>query len=523
MGVAVSACSGQPALQVSETAAAEPAGWIEPAAEPAGSALVPLPMDARMSAGRFTISPTTGIYVSPADPEVLDVANYLAELLPVDSRARPTAPLGAGETRPGSIRLVLDASLDSLGDEGYRLAITPDGVVASALRPAGLFYAVQTLRQMLPVHVERRLPLGAQAINAVIITDRPRFAWRGAMLDVSRHFLKPADVKRYIDLMSLYKLNRLHVHLADDQGWRIEIKAWPNLAIHGGSTAVGGGGGGYYTQREYSEIVEYARRRFVTVVPEIDMPGHTNAALASYAQLNCDGRARPLYTGIRVGFSSLCTTSEVTYRFVDDVVREISAITPGRWFHIGGDEVKTLSASQYAAFVERAQTIVRSHGKEMIGWNEIEDARLHPTTLVQYWQHTSSARNAIRQGARFILSPANKVYLDMKYDRSTALGLQWAGYVEVRTAYDWDPSRLLAGVAESSIVGIEAPLWSETLVTIADFEYMAFPRLSAVAEVAWSPQHRRDWEGFSSRLATHSPRWSALGINFYRSPQVPWQ
>jgi hexosaminidase len=203
-------------------------------------------------------------------------------------------------------------------------------------------------------------------------------------------------------------------------------------------------------------------------------------------------------------------------------VREIAALTPGPWFHMGGDEVKTLSPAQYATFVERVQSIVRAHGKEMIGWDEIGATRLHPTTIVQYWRPNATARDAISQGNRFILSPANKVYLDMKYDSTTALGLKWAGYIEVRTAYDWDPATRIAGVRESSIVGIEAPLWAETLVTLADFEQMAFPRLAAVAEVAWSAQYRRGWEDFRVRLAAHGPRMRALGINFYRSPQIPW-
>ncbi|HUR92137.1 MAG TPA: family 20 glycosylhydrolase [Gemmatimonadaceae bacterium] len=509
-------CSGPSGMRIEETAAAEPAAM---SAEPAPAALLPLPASVVRRTGTFTLASQTQLYYS-GQPEAAGVAAYLSRLI-WPGRATSAQTLPATPVR-GAISLVLDASLDSLGPEGYKLEVSTDGITASAASGAGLFYAAQTLRQLLPAEVERdRLP-SRQAIHAVTIVDRPRFDWRGAMLDVSRHFLRPADVKRYVDHMALYKLNRLHLHLSDDQGWRIEIKSWPNLTVHGGSTAVGGGPGGFYTQAEYADIVEYARQRFITVVPEIDMPGHTNAALASYPVLNCDDRAPALYTGIRVGFSSLCVSRESTYRFVDDVVREIAAITPGPWFHVGGDEVKTLSAAQYATFVERVQAIVRAHGKEMIGWDEVGATRLHPTTTVQYWRPQATARDAVRQGNRFILSPANKIYLDMKYDSATALGLKWAGFIEVRTAYDWDPATRIAGVSESSIRGIEAPLWSETLVTIDDFEHMAFPRLAAVAEVGWSRQSSRDWEGFRQRLAAQAPRWSALGINFYRSPQIPW-
>jgi hexosaminidase len=495
-----------------------------PVPAPSEVALIPAPAAGGLAGERpFVISGSTRIHVGPADAEALRLANDLARLIPAGpGQSRPVSTLQSGSAGSG-INLIIDASLDSLGAEGYRLTIAPDRITATAARPAGLFYAIQTLRQLLPVEVERGQAPQRFAVAAGDIIDRPRFEWRGAMLDVSRHFLKPADVKRFIDVMALYKLNRLHLHLADDQGWRIEIKSWPNLARHGGSTAVGGGAGGFYSQAEYSDLVEYARRRFITIVPEIDMPGHINAALASYAELNCDGRARELYTGTRVGFSSLCVTKDITYRFVDDVIREISALTPGPWFHIGGDEVKTLTAQQYGGFIDRVQSIVQSHGKVMIGWDEIGEAKLAPTTIVQYWRPNAPAREAIAQGARFILSPAQKVYLDMKYDSSTALGLKWAGYVDVRTSYDWDPARLVAGMTESAIAGVEAPLWAETVVTLADYEYMAFPRLAAVAELGWSPQQQRTWEDFRTRLAAHGPRLSALGVNYFRSPQIPWR
>ena len=190
--------------------------------------------------------------------------------------------------------------------------------------------------------------------------DRPRFAWRGAMLDVARHFFGVEDVKRYVDLLALYKMNRLHLHLADDQGWRIEIPGWPRLTEHGGSSEVGGGPGGFYTAEDYAEIVRYAAERHVMIVPEIDMPGHTNAALASYPELTCDGEAPPLYTGIRVGFSFLCAEKEETYAFIDAVVGALAALTPGPYIHIGGDEVRQLTGEQYAAFMARAQAIVRN-------------------------------------------------------------------------------------------------------------------------------------------------------------------
>ncbi len=517
-GAGASGCSSPPVMHAEEVQAF-------PIAAAADVAVIPAPRQAPVigTGQPFVLAPSTAIHVWPVTEETSWLGGYLAGLIQPGTQAQQKVSALAGPAGVAGINLILDESLGVHGAEGYRLVVAGDRITAFAARPAGLFHAIQTLRQLLPADVERGSAVSAIAVAEVDINDSPRFEWRGAMLDVSRHFLEPEDVKRFIDVMALYKLNRLHLHLADDQGWRIEIKSWPNLARHGGSTAVGGGAGGFYTQVEYSDLVEYARRRFITIVPEIDMPGHINAALASYPELNCDGRATALYTGTRVGFSSLCVTKDITYRFVDDVIREISALTPGPWFHIGGDEVKTLTAPQYGGFMDRVQTIVQSHGKVMIGWDEIGEAKLAPTTIVQYWRPNTPVREAIRQGARFIMSPAHKVYLDMKYDSSTVLGLKWAGYVPVRTSYDWDPATLVAGMGEASIVGIEAPLWAETVVTLADYQYMAFPRLAAVAEVGWSPQQARDWGDFRVRLGAHGPRLSALGVNFYRSPQIPWR
>jgi hexosaminidase len=286
---------------------------------------------------------------------------------------------------------------------------------------------------------------------------------------------------------------------------------------------VGGGPGGFYTQAQYSDLVAYAPDRFIMIVPEIDMPGHTNAALASYAELNCDGKAPPLYTGIEVGFIALCVDKDVTYRFIDDVVREISAITPGPYFHIGGDEVKLIAPPQYQQFIERVQGIVQKHGKQMIGWDEIAPIKLLPTTIVQHWRPKTTPKEAVGKGAKIILSPADRVYLDMKYDRTTPIGLEWAARIPVQDAYDWDPVTYVDGVPESAILGLEAPLWSETAEHLRDVEYLVFPRLAAVAELAWTPANRRSWEDFRVRVGAQAKRWSALGINFYRSPQIPWQ
>jgi hexosaminidase len=330
------------------------------------------------------------------------------------------------------------------------------------------------------------------------------------------------DVKRFIDYLAFYKLNRLHLHLSDDQGWRIEIKSWPNLTRHGGSTEVGGGEGGFYTQEQFADLVAYATAHHVTIVPEIDMPGHTNAALASYAELNCDDKAPSLYTGTRVGFSTFCVERDTVYAFIDDVVREIGELVPTPYFHVGGDEVEKLTDEQYRRFIERVEGIVQRNGKRMIGWGEIAPAALTPTTILHHWKKDESQLHTAR-GGKVILSPSSRVYLDMKYDSTTVLGLTWAALISVRHAYDWEPSTFSQGIPEDAILGVEGPLWSETVERREDYEYLAFPRLLAVAELGWSPREARGWNGFRQRLGVHGARLAALGVNFYRAPEIDWK
>jgi hexosaminidase len=494
---------------------------------PAGPPIVPIPRQfEQASGGAFTLGPETIIFVPDGNADAERIGRYLADAIGLAAGPEPPRVQPAAANTAGGVHLRIDGKAGGGSPEGYELTVASDGVTIAGSSSAGLFYGVQTFRQLFPAFIEYEAVRSDKSrplrIDPLRIVDAPRFEWRGAMLDVSRHFFSVEEVKRYIDLISLYKMNRLHLHLADDQGWRIEIKSWPNLTTHGGSTEVGGGPGGYYTQAQYADIVSYAHDRFVTIVPEIDMPGHTNAALASYAELNCDGKARSLYTGIEVGFSALCVDKEVTYRFIDDVVREIAALTPTPYFHVGGDEVKTLSPAQYVQFIERVQKIVQSHGKRMVGWDEIAPAALLPTTIVQHWRPDGSPAAAAEKGAKVIMSVANRAYLDMKYDNSTPIGLNWAANIEVGDAYDWDPAAVARGIPEAALLGVEAPIWTETLANIRDVEFMAFPRLIAIAEIGWSRNDARNWEDFRRRLGAHGPRLSALGVNFYRTASVPW-
>jgi len=491
-----------------------------------------MPIPALIEPGRgdgFTITAKTLIISRSGGPEMRRISLTLSELCRRSTGAPRVVPApglardAAGEG--GLIELEIDPQQGALGAEGYDLTIDKDGIRLTAAAQAGLFYGVQTLRQLLPYAAEYEAIMYEQprpvTLPAMHIRDAPRYPWRGAMLDVARHFFSVDDVKRYIDLLALHKMNRLHLHLADDQGWRIEIKKWPDLTAKGGLTEVGGGHGGFYTQAQYADIVAYAGERFITVVPEIDMPGHTNAALSSYAELNCTGQAPPVFTGTDVGFSALCVEMDFTYLFIDDVVKEIAAMTPGPYFHMGGDEVKTLTPAQYRAFVERVQAIIQKHGKQMIGWDEVAAVTLLPTSIVQHWR-PDAAHGELARAPHLILSPGNRTYLDMKYDRDTALGLSWAGLIPVRTAYDWDPATLVAEAPAALILGVEAPMWSETVANMRDVEFLAMPRLAAIAELGWSPAPR-NWEGFRVRLGAQGPRWTALGVNFYRAPEIPWR
>jgi len=486
-------------------------------------AIIPKPVSVEAENGSFELSCETGIYVNSEIKEVVATGHFLAKSLqPATGIEREVLSLKFVPEK-GNIFLKLTDADPSLGEEGYKLTITEKLVTISAFKPAGLFYGVQTLLQLLP---EKILEKDKQNCNwhlrAGTITDYPRFSYRGAMLDVSRHFFEVEDVKRFIDYLATYKMNVLHLHLSDDQGWRIEIKSWPKLTEIGGSTEVGGGKGGFYTQEQFKEIVEYAQLHFITIVPEFEVPGHSNAALASYPELNCDGKAPELYTGIEVGFSTVCTQKEITYQFVTDVVRELSEISPGPYLHLGGDESLSTEKDDYVKFINRVQGIVESFDKKMIGWEEIVQADLNKKTIVQFWINDKHAAEAVENGNKIIMSPAPKIYLDMKYDSTSPLGLNWAAYIEVDDAYDWDPLTYVESIREENILGIEAPLWTETIETLDDIEYMLFPRMPGYAEIGWSPIKGRNWEEYKTRLASHGNRFEALEINFYRSPKVDW-
>jgi hexosaminidase len=485
--------------------------------------IIPKPVSMSGTGGFFVLKEGADIYVQGESAELNMVAKDLAAILvpatgfDIEVKSTREAP------KSGNIFLTLSGTDARLGEEGYELTVTKDLLKLTANGAEGIFRGIQTIRQILPVKIElASKQSGPWKIATGTITDYPAYSYRGAMLDVARHFFSVDDVKRFIDFLVCYKMNALHLHLSDDQGWRIEIKSWPLLATHGGSTQVGGGKGGFYTQEQYTDIVQYAKDHYIIVVPEIDMPGHINAALSSYPELNCNGKATELYTGTEVGFSTLCTNKEITYKFINDVIGELTALTPGQYIHIGGDESHVTKKEDYIPFVSKVQDIVLAHGKKVIGWDEITLSALKPNSVAQFWSSVDNANRAVSQGAKIIMSPGARAYIDMKYDSTTTLGLHWAGYVEVDKSYSWDPATLVPGIGKDNILGIEAALWTETISNMDDMEYMVFPRLPGLAEVGWTPSGERNWEEYKVRLGNHGIRFKAMDINFYPSKLVPW-
>ena len=494
-----------------------------PPSELSGAGIIPKPVSVIAADGTFALTEKSNIFISGESAELMQIGKYLSQKLQPSTGFGLTVKTIAGNTASGDFILSLSSDDTQLGDEGYQLTITPKAVNLIANKPAGLFNGIQTIRQLFPAKIEMStLQQGPWEIPAGIIRDYPEYPYRGVMLDVARHFFQVDDVKRYIDLMASYKMNVMHLHLSDDQGWRIEIKKWPKLTSIGGSTQVGGGKGGFYTQDQYADIVKYAAERFIMIIPEIDMQGHTNAALASYPELNCNDKATELYTGTKVGFSTLCTSKEITYQFITDVFGELAALTPGPYLHIGVDESHVTKLEDYIPFVNKVQAIVASIGKQVIGWDEIALSTLKPNSFVQFWAKADNAIKGVKQGAKVIMSPAANAYLDMKYNSTTKLGLNWAGYIEVDKGYNWDPATLVPGIAKENILGIEAPLWSETITNMEELEYMVFPRLPGYAEIGWSSPAVRNWQDYKTRLGKQNERFKALQIDYYPSKLVQW-
>jgi hexosaminidase len=490
----------------------------------AQEAFIPKPLKIIATNSAFGLDKNTVIYTSQTSKDFEEVGQFLSDKIAEKINLTVPVNTASSETVERIIFINQSDSLDLQKNESYQLYITKDSIIINSKNAEGAFRGVQTLRQIIPTqsidtitdHKMWLIPTGK-------IIDNPNFEYRGAMLDVARHFFTVADVKKYIDLLAYYKMNHLHLHLSDDQGWRIEIKSWPKLTEVSGKTEVGGGKGGFYTQEDYTDIVAYAAKHFITIVPEIDMPGHTNAASVAYPFLNGNGKALKPYTGMRVGFSTFDTRKDTTYAFIDDVIREIAALSPGPYFHIGGDESHVTKKDDYIYFVNRVEKIVQKHGKKMIGWDEIAQADINSNSVTQFWSKDANAIKAAEKGSKILMSPAKKAYLDMKYDSLSIHGLDWSGHIPVDTAYIWSVEKYLKNLPKETILGIEAPLWSETISNMQELEYLAFPRAIGYAELGWTTDENRNWEDYRVRLANQTPYLKMMDVKYYPTKLINWK
>ncbi|GAB2515248.1 beta-N-acetylhexosaminidase [Spirosoma aerophilum] len=504
-------------------------------------ALIPAPQTLEPGKGTFAITAQTRLAILTP---VADIRRMVMDNLPgIPASDAPKL------IKAITVRL---APVAGVGPEGYDLVVTPAGISLTAPEAAGLFYGLQTMRQLMPVAKTFR----GQSIPALHIRDQPRFGWRGLMLDVSRHFFDKAFVKRYIDQMAQYKFNVFHWHLTDDQGWRIQINSLPKLTEVGAWRAPRLGGpwndienaqpgevpsyGGFYTQDDIREIVQYAQQRNITIVPEIDMPGHMMAAIAAYPALTCGKKQVLVPTNgkfYKLEDNTLNPCNYGTYLFIDKVLTEIAQLFPGPYIHIGGDEaykgfwatceeckttmavnnLKTVEELQ-SYFIRRVEKIVQSKGKKLIGWDEILEGGLAPNATVMSWRGMKGGIEAAKQGHPVIMTPAQFCYLDLYQGEPSAEPSTYS-MARLSTSYSFEP--VPDSVRVDLILGGQGNLWTESVPNNRHAEYMTWPRAFAIAEVLWSPKNQRNWPGFMKRVEAHFNRFDAQDVNYARSVYNP--
>ncbi|HJR61577.1 MAG TPA: beta-N-acetylhexosaminidase [Vicinamibacterales bacterium] len=512
----------------------------------AAQQLIPQPVKVTPRAGQFAL---TAMTVISTDPRSAAIGHQLARYLePATGFLLRVQTRGGAPAR--SIVLRRDPALKRLGPEGYRLEVRSNGVVARAPESAGLFYAVQTIRQLLPPEIFREAPVDGVrwTLPAVSIEDYPRFRWRGGHLDVGRHFMPKEFVKKYIDLLALHKLNTFHWHLTEDQGWRLEIGRYPRLTEIGGwrkETLVGRNRkpgealfdgrrhGGFYTQADAKEIVAYAKARFVEVVPEIEMPGHAVAAIAAYPELGVTGQPIEVATTWGV-FSDILNAEPATITFMQNVLKEVMAIFPGRFIHIGGDEaekskwkaseriqtrIRALALKDehelQSWFIRQMDAFLASHKRRLVGWDEILEGGLAENAVVMSWRGTAGGIEAARASHDVVMTPTSHTYFDYAQSKNAGEPLTASSYLPLETVYSFEPVPAeLEPQFAKHILGAQGQLWTEYMPTPKQVEYQAFPRMSALAEVVWSPKAARDYGRFLGRLAPHLTRLRMLDVNF---------
>ena len=503
--------------------------------------VVPLPKSVVMVKGQpFNLTSATTIVYEGTNPEMKRNARFLSEYIQQSTGIKTTL-LDKRDKKAAAIVLVINPKVQ--GDEAYRLTVNNKQVTIAASTPTGVFYGIQTLRKSLPVQTN-----GADiTLPAVDIADAPRFGYRGMMLDCGRHFFPVSFVKKFIDILAMHNMNVFHWHLTEDQGWRLEIKSHPELTAKSSmrsGTVIGHNAtvddsiphGGFYTQQEARDIVEYARQRHITVIPEIDMPGHTLAALAAYPELGCTGG--PYEVGHRWGVYKdvLCLGKESTYKFVQDVIDEVVDIFPAKYFHIGGDESPTVMwekcpnclqkakdentdikhLQQY--FTNRIEKYLNSKGKSIIGWDEILEGKINQSATIMSWRGVEPGLKAAKQGHDVIMTPSSHVYFDHYQAKETkhepdAIG----GCSPVEKVYSYEPlPETLDAEAKNRIKGVQANLWTEYIPFTTQAEYMVLPRMAALAEVQWTPAGQKNFDNFSKRALRLSDLYDRYGYVYAR-------
>ncbi|MCX6873161.1 MAG: beta-N-acetylhexosaminidase [Verrucomicrobia bacterium] len=528
------------------------------AASAAIPGLVPMPMEVTETQGSpFQIGASLAgasleIGFAKNQPASQEAAKFLAECLTRSAGLK--CGVREGEVKAGVSLVAGDAAL---GAEGYAITVNDQGVVIRAAAATGFFYGVQTLRQLMPPAATFG-PAGTAKpdfrIPAVEIKDQPAYRWRGLMLDSCRHFFAKQEVEKILDLMASQKLNTFHWHLTDDQGWRIEIRQHPKLTEVGAWRPGIGFGmdpketthyradgkyGGFYSQQDIKEIIAYAATRHITIVPEIELPGHAMAALVAYPQLNCNPEAMAKQTmpeGGTISRDVYCPGKEATFKFLEEVLGEVAALFPSKYIHIGGDECPKDNWKQCAAcqkrikdhglkneeelqsyVTKRIETFLNSKGKNLIGWDEILEGGLAPRAAVMSWRGTAGGIKAATEGHDVVMTPTSHCYIDyLQAKQGEPRGI--GGFLPLQTVYSFDPATGIPEDKRQHLLGGQVNLWTEYVASDAHAEYMIAPRVSALAEVVWSPKARQDWGAFQARMQDQYLRYQAAGFN-YRQPK----
>lgn len=526
--------------------------------------IIPQPTSLTLGEGYFVISNNTKLLLSGEPSEIEPVVKYFNSVLEGSSGFTLAATNSTDKDIPNN-GILLELKLGDKKSEAYSLKVTDKGIAIRAESPVGLFYGIQSLKQLMPTQlttekVQQEIPV---VIPAVSIKDKPRFGWRGYMLDVSRHFFGVEDVKRVLDFMAEMKLNRFHWHLADDQGWRIEIKNYPKLTSVGawrmdynvtdesvsnwwGRPVQQPGEkptyGGFYTQKEIKEIVAYAKGLYIEVVPEIDMPGHSQAAIAAYPEISCTGGPFYVATGGVFKDNTYCPGKEVTFKFVEDVLGEVMDLFPYDYLHIGGDECNKLSWKKdpdcqkrikeeglldehelQSYFIKRVEQVVNARGKNMIGWDEILEGGLAPNATVMSWRGEKGGIAAARAGHDVIMTPAKYCYLDLKQGHDDLEPNLGYSYSFLKDAYEYKIiSDSLTKEQGKHVLGVQGNLWTESISDWSKLTYMTFPRIFAIAENGWTAEKSKNWKDFTGRLLSQFKRLDADGERYATSAFNVW-